>query len=85
MKKATTKSSSMGTIEGVFPAPSTPKKMAAGNSRENLESLAMTRSLLGRHVGLAESETVGRECGSLSFGAFAAFVPFYALVLLRNK
>lgn len=36
VKKAKAKGSSMGRIQGVFPAPSTPKKMAADKSRENL-------------------------------------------------
>lgn len=35
VKKTKTKGSSMETIRGVFPAPSTPKKMAADKYREN--------------------------------------------------
>lgn len=36
VKKAKAKNSSMERIQGVFPAPSTPKKMAADKSRENI-------------------------------------------------
>lgn len=54
----------MGTVRGVFPASSTPKKMAADKSRENyLKSRGESQGMLGRDASSADRRL--SECGGV--------------------
>lgn len=56
MKKAKNEGRLNGNGSGVFPASSTPKKMAAEKSREKyLKSRGESQSMLGRNASSAES------------------------------
>lgn len=58
-----TEGASVGTVRGVFPASSTPKKMAAGKPRENLfNSRGESRSMLGRDASSAR-RPAGADAG----------------------